>query len=229
KSLTAYLQNIALLTDLDEADDKGDFVTLMSVHAAKGLEFRSIFVAGLEEQLFPSFMAMDTPEGLDEERRLFYVAITRAEQFLTLSFANSRYRYGQERFNSPSRFLDEINVAHLDAASPIRRQPGAAFGRSGKAGSPAPERNSSGVRGNFKRREKPQQQVLRADPKTFQPNPSDQIQVGMKVLHLRFGEGKVLSIDGARDKRVATIFFQELEDEKQKRIMLKFAKLQIVG
>jgi ATP-dependent DNA helicase UvrD/PcrA len=227
KSLAAYLQNIALITDLDQADSNDDFVTLMSVHAAKGLEFKSIFVAGLEEQLFPSFMSIDTPEGLDEERRLFYVAITRAEQFLTLSYANSRYRYGQARFNSPSRFLDEINVAHLDAASPIRSQGVATIGRS-RGSSKEETRASSGVSGNFKRRS-PSQNVMRADPKTFQPNPSDQIQTGMKVLHLRFGEGKVLSIDGARDKRVATIFFQELEDEKQKRIMLKFAKLQIVS
>ena len=229
KSLTAYLQNIALITDLDQADSDGDFVTLMSVHAAKGLEFKSIFVAGLEEQLFPSFMSIDTPEGLDEERRLFYVAITRAEQFLTLSYANSRYRYGQARFNSPSRFLGEINAEHLDAASPIRRQEGATLGSFGRSSnSKQPARAASGVSGNFKKRGR-SQNVLRADPKTFQPNSSDQIQTGMKVLHLRFGEGKVLSIDGARDKRVATIFFQELEDEKQKRIMLKFAKLQIIG
>jgi len=228
KSLAAYLQNIALVTDLDQTDSNDDFVTLMSVHAAKGLEFKSIFVAGLEEQLFPSFMAIDTQEGLDEERRLFYVAITRAEQFLTLSYANSRYRYGQARFNSPSRFLDEISAAHLDAESPIRHQGVATIGSSGRGSSQNETRSSSGVSGNFKRRD-PLQKLLRADPKTFQPNPSEQIQTGMKVLHLRFGQGKVLAIDGARDKRVATIFFQELEDEKQKRIMLKFAKLQIVG
>ncbi|TAK31172.1 MAG: ATP-dependent DNA helicase [Saprospiraceae bacterium] len=228
KSLAAYLQNIALVTDLDQTDTTDDFVTLMSVHAAKGLEFKSIFVAGLEEQLFPSFMAMDTPEGLDEERRLFYVAITRAEQFLTLSYANSRYRYGQARFNSPSRFLDEISAANLDAETPIRNQAVATIGRPGRESPQNETRCSSGVRGNFKR-PGPLQNVMRADPKTFKPNPSEQIQTGMKVLHLRFGEGKVLAIDGARDKRVATIFFQELEDEKQKRIMLKFAKLQIIG
>lgn len=232
KSLAAYLQNIALMTDLDEAKVGGDYVTLMSVHSAKGLEFKSVFVAGLEEQLFPSFMSMDTPEGLDEERRLFYVAITRAEQFLTLSYAASRYRFGQERYNPPSRFLDEINMEHLDAASPVGSQTRAPFGRferSAFSGSAQPEKTTSGVTGNFKTRTPTQNDVLRADPKTFQPSSPDQIQVGMKVLHLKFGEGKVLAIDGARDKRMATIFFQELEADKQKRIMLKFAKLQIIG
>ncbi len=231
KSLAAYLQNIALMTDLDDADMNGDFVTLMSVHSAKGLEFKSVFVAGMEEQLFPSFMSMDTPEGLDEERRLFYVAITRAEQFLTLSYAASRYRYGQERYNPPSRFLDEINLEHLDAASPIGSKAMAPLGRfdqGGLSGS-STGRTASGVTGNFKPRGTAQQPVLRADPATFKPSPADQIQTGMKVLHLKFGEGKVLAVDGARDNRMATIFFNDLEVDKQKRIALKFAKLQIMG
>ncbi|MEZ4985260.1 MAG: 3'-5' exonuclease [Saprospiraceae bacterium] len=115
KSLGAYLQNIALLTDMDEKDpEQADNITLMSVHAAKGLEFKSVFVTGLEEKLFPSFMSMDSPDGLDEERRLFYVAITRAEQFLTLSYANSRYKFGKSVFNEPSRFLKEVPLQHLD-------------------------------------------------------------------------------------------------------------------
>jgi DNA helicase-2/ATP-dependent DNA helicase PcrA len=232
KSLAAYLQNIALMTDLDEAKEGGDYVTLMSVHSAKGLEFKSIFVAGLEEQLFPSFMSMDTPEGLDEERRLFYVAITRAEQFLTLSYAASRYRFGQERFNPPSRFLDEINMEHLDAASPVGSQTRAPFGRFEKpafAGGGQPERTTSGVTGSFKPRGAVQNNVLRADPATFKPSLPEHIQTGMSVLHLKFGEGKVLAVDGVGDKRMATIFFKDLEVDKQKRIALKFAKLEIMG
>lgn len=226
KSLAAYLQNIALMTDLDQADDNDDHVTLMSVHAAKGLEFKSVFVAGLEEQLFPSFMSMDTPEGLDEERRLFYVAITRAEQFLTLSYANSRYRYGKERSNSPSRFLGEIELHHLDTNAPIAGRSGMAFGQA-KGSFSRPTGTRSGVKGNFKPRAT-SQPSLAIDPKDFKPSPSSDIQAGMKVLHMRFGAGKVLSVDGSRDKRVATIFFDGLSAEKQKRIMLKFAKLMIV-
>ena len=227
RSLSGYLQNIALMTDLDEAKSNGDYITLMSVHAAKGLEFRSVYVTGLEEQLFPSFMSMDTPEGLDEERRLFYVAITRAEQFLTLSYANSRYRFGQERFNSPSRFLNEIEMQHLDVSSPIGSKTRVAFGRTERALGGAQPRQSSGVSGNFKRRTHRPMPLI--DPKNFKPSPASEIQAGMKVLHMKFGEGKVISVDGNRDKRMATIFFDNLETEKQKRIMLKFAKLQILG
>jgi DNA helicase-2/ATP-dependent DNA helicase PcrA len=232
KSLSGYLQNIALMTDQDDQTKEGDFVTLMSVHSAKGLEFKSVFIAGLEEQLFPSFMSMDTPEGLDEERRLFYVAITRAEQFLTLTYAASRYRFGQERSNPPSRFLDEINMAHLDAASPIGTKSTASLGRFERAqahAAPTASPSKSGVTGSFKARGPQQEVANRVDPATFKPSPSEHIQAGHKVLHLKFGEGKIVAVDGSGDKRMATIFFPELEVDKQKRIMLKFAKLQIVG
>ncbi len=217
KSLASYLQNIALLTDLDQEADQPDFVTLMSVHSAKGLEFKSVMVVGLEEKLFPSFMSMDTLEGLDEERRLFYVAITRAEQFLTLAYATSRYRFGKMTFNEPSRFLEEIPDEHFELSP---------FARTGKASSnKGPQR--SGVIGNFKSRTS-QTAKTAINPDDFNPSPSYKIQAGMKVLHLKFGEGKVLAIDGNNDNRVATIFFKDLEDGEQKRIMLKFAKLQIL-
>ncbi|MEM9918847.1 MAG: UvrD-helicase domain-containing protein [Bacteroidota bacterium] len=214
KSLATYLQNIALITDLDQSDDQKDCITLMSVHAAKGLEFKSVFVVGLEEKLFPSFMSMDTPEGLDEERRLFYVAITRAEEFLTLSYANSRYRFGQIKYNPPSRFLDEIAPQHIDSAHSVGLK------------SKKEVFTGSKVIGNFKtvRRNTP---ALAIDPSKFKASPSSQIQTGMKVLHMKFGEGKVLNIDGGKDNRVATIFFKSA-GSSEKRIMLKFARLQIL-
>jgi ATP-dependent DNA helicase UvrD/PcrA len=214
KSLAAYLQNIALLTDFDENSNDGDYVTLMSIHSAKGLEFKSIFVVGLEEKLFPSFMSMDSMEGLDEERRLFYVAITRAEQFLTLTYAGSRYRYGKMQYNEPSRFLDEIDYDHLDATFSIRRKTETA---------PA----GAKVMGNFKPLKTAMNSTLHADPATFKPNASGDIQAGMKILHLKFGKGKVLSIDGSVENRVATIFFKGI-DTPERRIMLKYAKLQIL-
>ncbi len=214
-SLAAYIQNIALLTDLDQnLPEDDDFVTLMSVHAAKGLEFPSVFVVGLEEQLFPSFMAMDSPEGIEEERRLFYVAITRSESYLTISYALSRYRYGQMRYNDPSRFLLEIDPQHIEGAA----QPMANLN--------AQNTSRAGVRGNFKRAAGKLKTPIKV-PQDFRPSPSAAIQAGMEVLHLQFGKGKVLAIDGARDKRVATIFFHQLKE--QKRIMLKFAKLQILS
>ncbi len=217
KSLATYLQNIALLTDLDNEDTDGDRVTLMSVHSAKGLEFKSVFLVGLEEKLFPSFMSMDTAEAIEEERRLFYVAITRAEQYLTISYANSRYRYGTMRYNEPSRFIEEVPIDHLESTSSIRPRSGGLEGSNGGAR----------VSGLFKQPRRNLEPQLRADPSTFQPSPAGKIQAGMKVMHLKFGEGKVLSIDGGKNNRVATIYFNGI-DNPQRRIMLRFAKLQIL-
>ncbi|NUO00749.1 MAG: UvrD-helicase domain-containing protein [Saprospiraceae bacterium] len=224
RSLTAYLQNIALLTDQDEnSAEGGDFVTLMSVHAAKGLEFKSVFVVGLEEKLFPSFMASDSPEGLDEERRLFYVAVTRAEQLLTLSYANSRYRFGQMRFNEPSRFLEEVPRQHAESTAHFR-------GSQSTAERNAPEQASGAkITGNFVRRGTAVSGMPAVDAANFKASPSDSIQKGMRVLHLKFGEGEVLEVEGNKDNRIATIFFKAAEDDPKKRIMLKFAKLQIVS
>lgn len=215
KSLASYLQSIALLTDADNAKSE-DAVTLMSVHAAKGLEFPSVFVVGLEENLFPSFMSKDTIEGVDEERRLFYVAITRAESYLTLTYSASRYKNGKMRYNDSSRFLEEIDLSHLDADVPRAKK---SF-----ATQDTTEVRSS-IRGSFRRTASIRPPVV--DPATFRPNPSSEIKAGQRVLHLKFGEGFVKAIDGAGDKRVATITFEQLNNE-EKRLMLKFAKLQIL-
>jgi len=164
KSLSAYLQNIALLTDADKKEDDDDYITMMSVHAAKGLEFKSIFVVGLEEKLFPSFRAVDDMEQMDEERRLFYVAITRAETNLTLTFANSRYKFGEMKYNKPSRFLLEIGPSHLhDAGGGSTVQGGGA--------TIAAKRMNSGVVGNFKKRKTNRVNEFRIDPKDFKPSP----------------------------------------------------------
>jgi len=215
-SLAAYLQNIALITDLDQSDENADHVTLMSVHSAKGLEFKSVFVAGLEENLFPSFLSMDSPDQLDEERRLFYVAITRAEELLTLSYANSRYRYGQLRSCEPSRFLEEIPLQHVESTSAIRSR------------SREPETQTAKVTGNFVR--KKAAPAINVAPTTkFKPSPTDEIEVGQNVLHLKFGEGKVLSLEGNKDNPIATIHFKDMNEPKKRRIMLKYAKLQVLS
>lgn len=215
KSLSGYLQNIALLTDMDEETDNPDYVTLMSVHAAKGLEFQAVFVVGLEENLFPSFMALSTPEQVDEERRLFYVAITRAKQYLTLSYSNSRYQFGQMRYNEPSRFLSEIDPRHLE--------------HPGQAPRKAEVQQPAMVLGAKPRKVLPQQpQQFRVNPAEFKPSPADTIRDGMEVLHMKFGKGKVLGIDGHKDNKVATIEFSGIENPRR-RIMLKFAKLQILN
>ncbi len=216
KSLSSYLQNIALFTDADDKKEDDDKVVLMSTHAAKGLEFRSVFVVGLEENIFPSFMAQESLDGIDEERRLFYVAITRAEEYLTLSYAASRNRYGKMVYNPMSRFIEEINFMNLDGG--MLSVP--------KGNSVVIDEQRTKLTGNFRPiRSLANKPII--DPVNFVVSPSDQIQEGMSVLHMKFGEGKVTKIDGANDNRVATILFA-LTEEPEKRIMLKFAKLQIV-
>ncbi len=219
RSIAGYLQNISLMTDADQDDGEQDTVTLMSVHAAKGLEYKSVFVVGLEENLFPSYMSMSLPEQIDEERRLFYVAITRAEAHLTLSYANSRYQYGQMRFNDASRFLEEVPESSIDAISSIKRNAGGFSDGDSTSGLGTPK-----LLGNFKKISRAPKS-LAIDPKHFKPSPSDAIKEGMKILHMKFGEGIVQSID---DRFVATIVFDQLSDNSEKRIMLQFAKLQIL-
>jgi DNA helicase-2/ATP-dependent DNA helicase PcrA len=214
KSLSSYLQNIALLTDADDEKGGTDYVSLMSVHAAKGLEFEAIFLVGLEEQLFPSFMSMNNPDDIDEERRLFYVAITRAKAHLWLTYALSRYRYGQMRHNEVSRFLEEIEIENLEETGIAQDALIPTAQRARVVGGPKPAVTSA-------------PSALRIDPATFRPSLPNTIQAGMHVLHLKFGKGEVRAVDGSTDNRVATIYFPEI-DSPERRIMLKFAKLQIV-
>jgi DNA helicase-2/ATP-dependent DNA helicase PcrA len=225
KSLATYLQTISLLTDADEDKGERDFITLMSVHAAKGLEFKSVFVTGLEENLFPSFMALEDPNGLDEERRLFYVSITRAKELLTISFAANRYRYGQIRESTPSRFLEEISGQHYEVVGSF----GSARGNNPPPPSAQPSRAS--VSGNFatprSRMIAQQQRAPVVDPSTFKPSSPDQIVAGVTVLHLKFGLGKILNVEGPKDNLVATIQFKG-DEIPERRIVLKFAKLQVM-
>ncbi len=213
RSLASYLQNIALLTDLDNTDEEDERITLMSVHAAKGLEFKALFIVGLEENLFPTFQAMDDPTNMAEERRLFYVGITRAEQILTLSFARSRYHHGKMKFNDPSRFISEISAEHFENTSTLH-EPAAGY-------SPRKKIIPAARKG---KRSSPKTTV---DARNFKPSPAAEIAEGQTVLHLKFGTGKVLKVDGSRDKRIATIYFEDASPA-EKRLMLKFAKLKII-
>ena len=217
-SLSSYLQNIALMTDMDTKDASDDKVTLMTTHSSKGLEFPSVFVVGMEEDLFPSFMAKNDFNGLDEERRLFYVAITRAERFLTLSYSRSRYRYGKMAYNiKPSRFLEEVGNDNLrgDIITDYQVEP--TIGRHD-------ERLPSGVKGVVKIK---RNNNFSVDLANFVASPPEKIQAGMNILHNRFGHGKVLSVEGNGKNKVATIFFKDYDNTK-KRILLSFAKIQIL-
>ena len=206
-----------------ESESDGENVQLSTLHAAKGLEFRSIFVTGLEENLFPSFMAMEDPNGLDEERRLFYVAITRAKEFLTISFAQNRYRFGQIRVSEPSRFLEEIGTEHFEFLGGIGNARAQAPGYD-----PTPARAS--ISGNFanpRLRAAAKSAAPMQAPADFKVSPPEDIVPGVTVLHLKFGEGKVSNVEGPKDNKVATIQFKN-DEMSERRIVLKFAKLQVV-
>lgn len=216
KKLTTFLQTIALHTDADDGDEDTNKVTMMSVHAAKGLEFKSVFVVGLEEDLFPSFMAVkEGLDAVDEERRLFYVAVTRAERFLTLSYTTQRYRNGRlMNALEPSRFLDEIEEKHLNIQGSVgRRNSASAFGESPRQPNPSAPRY------------KPVQKPVQIDVPDFKPVPPTMIREGLKVVHQRFGVGDVKQLSGAATNRVAVIDFEAVGE---KRIMLKYAKLGIL-
>ena len=212
RTLSNFLQTISLMTDADEEKDNVDTITLLSVHAAKGLEYRSVFVVGLEENLFPSYMSLSSPDQLDEERRLFYVAITRAEELLTLTYANSRYQYGNMRFNDSSRFLEEISEHDLESSVMVSK-------------SKKPTFNEPKILGNFKKLGKAKVKSLVAPPENFKPSDSSLIKVGQLVMHLKFGKGKVMSID---ERKIATIKFLDISESPEKRIMLDFTRLQIL-
>jgi len=213
RTLGTYLQNIMLLTNQDNKVENEDSVKIMTIHAAKGLEFECVFVAGLEDNLFPSSMSLFSREDLEEERRLFYVAVTRAMSYLTLSFATSRYKFGTLNYSEPSRFLNEIpkELMSMNVKEKIVEKNEDAFV------SPTTRRI---VSGNF----------TATKPTTLDPNfsPSDpeKIMVGCEVEHQRFGTGKVVAMDGLGVNKMATIFFPS---EGEKKLMLKFAKLKVLS
>ncbi len=236
KSLGSYLQQITLLTDADDDKDQNpDVVKLMTIHAAKGLEFPVVFVGGLEETLFPNAMSINTREELEEERRLFYVAITRAKERLWLSYANARYRFGQLQQNDPSRFLEEISENYLDKsyAGGGMKNPRSSnsWGEEDRfiSGSkpwassrkPAPENKKPAYVGPA-----PRPQVKEHVPsENFEPSDTSNLQPGQKVEHQKFGFGEVMKMEGAAHNPIATVNF-ELNGEKK--IMLNYAKLRIV-
>ena len=250
-SLTDFLSEIALLTDQDsdKADD-GEKVTLMTVHSAKGLEFKNVFVVGLEENLFPSGMVGDSPRALEEERRLFYVAITRAEEHCYLSFAKTRFRYGKMEFGSPSRFLCDIDVDYLrlpheagvsravdEGAGRFRREIEGGFARS-----TSPSRAPFGSNSS-EQRERPKAQIIAPSvPRNLKKvsavggSSSAQmassgsasvagVQVGQMIEHERFGLGEVLKVEGTGDNAKATIHFKNAGD---KQLLLRFARFKVV-
>lgn len=226
KSLGSYLQQITLLTDADQEDpENSDAVRLMTIHAAKGLEFPVVFSVGLEENLFPSSMSMYDRDDLEEERRLFYVAVTRAKERLYVTYANSRYRFGSLIQNDPSRFIDEIPETYLD-----RTFTGASHRAAGSVNAFGNMLNQSfeKVPSLKKLADKLNQPKPAAHTPSgnFQPDNPLEMEAGMQVEHQKFGFGKILSVEGGAANRVAAIEFGN--GHGTKKIMLNYAKLRIV-
>ncbi len=226
RSLDQYLQNVSLLTDSDKKDDDPNKVSLMTIHAAKGLEFPYVFVVGLEENLFPSIMSLNSRSDLEEERRLFYVAITRAEKQATLSYAENRYKWGNLTSCEPSRFIEEISEKFIEQTHKISKRPAhqTRFKNQdlSKGQNAMPALSAERLAEIAKTRH--QQNSGSADS-NFVPSPPDDIQSGMQVEHQRFGKGKVLNVEGVAGNRKALVFFPAIG---QKNLLLKFARLKII-
>ena len=215
--LPDFLQEVALLTDLDSDDgDSNDKVVLMTIHAAKGLEFPTVFVVGLEENIFPSPMCTNSMRELEEERRLLYVAITRAEKHCILTCAQNRFRYGRMEYDTPSRFIRDIDPELLEV-----------HGEAGGADSRKPYnnwmQNPRPVATQFKADPKPRAVAPR--PMASAPSASD-LHEGARIEHQRFGVGTVVRIEGTGENTKATV---EFRNAGTKQLLLKFAKFKIIG
>jgi DNA helicase II / ATP-dependent DNA helicase PcrA len=229
KSLGFYLQDIALLTNADKEEDDNDKVALMTIHSSKGLEFPCVYISGLEENLFPSQLSLNSRKDLEEERRLFYVALTRAEKRLTLTYATSRFRFGNIVPCEASRFIDEIDIKYLQIidTGPIREsRPRQRFQKREVKGKPK-HSSTYGRQTGFARNSAsapPRKPINPPEIEGFVAEDTSKLEKGMKIQHQRFGNGKVLNIDGEAASRKATI---EFDDYGTKQLILKFAKLRI--
>lgn len=239
-SLADFLSEVSLLTDQDnDKDEQANKVTMMTVHAAKGLEFRNVFVVGLEEDLFPSQMSKDNPRAVEEERRLFYVAITRAEENCVLTYAKSRFRNGQSAMCSPSRFLKDIDVQFLDLPADSSADTfAAARERFQRPTFTSPFQQPRAMEKEEATFVSPvaqaaqRQRLTKVETATSTPMASSApasdlsgLRVGAKVRHDRFGEGEVVAIEGDGGNAKATVSFTHFG---QKQLLLKFARLTII-
>jgi len=229
-TLDVFMKDIALMTDTDkknETEEDKNKVVLMTIHSAKGLEFPYVYIVGLEENLFPSQMSLTERADLEEERRLFYVALTRAEKRVTLSYSTSRYRWGNLIYSEPSRFIEELDSKYLQLPA---ENNGRMFGDEEYSVKPKLQTSQSKPKETFVQRPvmgKKLVKVNKASKNTsdFDTESLRDLNVGMQVQHDRFGCGKVVSMDGDFPNNKATIFFDGIG---QKQLLIKFAKLRIV-
>lgn len=221
KSLGSFLQEVSLVTGQDDDKDKDpEKVTLMTIHMAKGLEFRYVYICGLEEDLFPSQMMLSSRADLEEERRLFYVAITRAQKRLFLSYALTRYRFGRLKNCEPSRFLDDVDTSFIKVST--------RFG--GMESAPPPSQYAKNLVNGIKKTissAPPARKttITYKTPDDFAPSDTSSLQTGMKVEHPKFGFGTVVNMDISGADKKARINFSEVGE---KTLLLSFAKLRII-
>lgn len=237
-TLNDFLAEVALLTDQDnDKDEFADKITMMTIHAAKGLEFPHVFIVGLEEDLFPSSMSKDDIRAIEEERRLFYVAITRAEQSCTITYARSRYKNGQTTMCTPSRFLKDIDRSYMDVpVASYSRQEESSFdeerSRYQRPAFASPLRQPETV--SYREPAQPVTKPRRLtkivpEAKSVAPHSESAdyagLYVGARVLHSRFGEGVLLAFEGDGNNRKAIVAFDNFG---QKQLLLKFARLEVI-
>lgn len=236
KSLARFIEDIALLTDADkDTDQDADHVSLMTIHQSKGLEFPHVYIAGMEENLFPSQMSVSSRSDLEEERRLFYVAVTRAEKKATLSYAITRYRWGNLIDSSPSRFIEEIDPKFLEESAGALRAPRWVQQRTSE--NHAGTEKKAYKPAAFKSKPKIAKKKIINTPKNLKPlskHPSTSNETfigdkdfskGMQVRHERFGTGEVIDINGLGANKKIIVNF---DDAGQKTLIVKFARLQII-
>jgi len=221
KGLSSFLEQVALISDMGRGDRNKESVTLMTLHAAKGLEFPVVFMTGMEERLFPHVRALDDPEQMEEERRLCYVGMTRARERLYLTNARRRHFYGQEQFNSPSRFLQDIPKELLEVQED--QQAGFGWGNS-------PVRSDHGTKNGWDEvMEYSRKQVQTPVAEAFPDNEvqvipeGDELFIGMRVRHSKFGPGTIRKIEGTGDNSKVIVWF---ESAGPKKLLLRFAGLE---
>ncbi|MCM1032669.1 MAG: UvrD-helicase domain-containing protein [Odoribacter sp.] len=222
-----FLADVSLATDQDEdnADETADYVTLMTIHAAKGLEFANVFVVGVEEDLLPSLMSHDSTESIEEERRLFYVAITRAKKFCMLTYASSRYLNGQTMICRPSRFLSDIESKYIKYSYGAEREKYAtAFTRHDREVRPlmtAPKPLSP----SLSKPTGPIAQPTTTDTSEFRLHASDEVMDGMKIAHPKFGNGTIVSVETSS---IGTTLSVQFDNAGLRKLLLKYAHFKII-
>ncbi|MBO5810142.1 MAG: exodeoxyribonuclease V subunit gamma, partial [Bacteroidales bacterium] len=239
-TLNKFMEDVALLSDQDKKDDENaDYVTLMTIHSAKGLEFPYVYIVGLEENLFPGIQSLSTREELEEERRLFYVALTRAEKKLVLSYAESRYRWGNMTLSEPSRFIEEIDESLIERTKKASFRGTSSFNEGINFSNPfsrsfqeKKEFQKRTTQSSSEASSRPSSSATPININTSKNNDSDfvaaapdDIAEGMRVLHQKFGQGTVAKVEGVGPNKKATVIFDECGS---KQLMLKFAKLNIL-